>query len=332
MRPSDSQLEEGLERALSTVGLEGPRKLTRRDSEYATSFPMENLELTLEDGSQRRLAFKRLAWGDLGEQARLAKPRFLHDPEREPAVYSSLLTPAALGAPRYYGAVLQPEEQRYWLFVEWIEGRRLDEVGDRALWQEAAVWLAGLHKLPTDDYADRSRVARLLDYDRAYYRGWIDRALRFCREPGEDAERRRALGWLEERYEPVIEGLLALPKTLVHGEFYASNVLVSVDPSGDRTRARVAPVDWELAAAGPGIVDLAALISGGWGDEDRAAIVSAYRSALGPGAFSQQQLDLARLHLAVLWLGWAPPSWVPPEGQRHDWLGEAVRLAEELDL
>jgi hypothetical protein len=313
---------------LSTVGLPGLREMSRQSSEYATSFPMEKLDVTFVDGSRRSLAFKRLAWSDLGKEARLAKPRFLHDPRREPAVYASVLTPDSRGAPGYHGAVLDPEEERYWLFVEWVEGLRLEQVGDRSLWQEAAVWLAGLHSMPAGNCAERARAARLLDYDRGYYRRWIDRALEFS----EDGGRRRALGWLEQRYEAVIDGLLALPKTILHGEFYASNVLVSADRSDERTGARVAPVDWELAATGPGIVDLAALVSGNWGDEDRAAIVSAYRSAPGAGNFSPEQLDLARLHLAVLWVGWAPPSWVPPEGQRHDWLGEAVRLAEELDL
>jgi Ser/Thr protein kinase RdoA (MazF antagonist) len=330
MRPSDSQLEAGLERALSTVGLEAPSDLTRRVSEYATSFPMERLELTFADGGERSLAFKRLAWGDLDEQARLAKPRFLHDPEREPAVYSSLSAVAGSGAPLYYGAVLDSAEERFWLFVEWVEGSRLDEVGDRELWQEAAIWLAGLHEATAGDDAERSEAAHLLNYDEAYYRRWLDRALEFC--PNADRGRRRALGWLGERYEKVVEGLLALPKTIVHGEYYASNVLVSNQPSGDRDRVRVAPVDWELAATGPGVVDLAALVSGGWGTEDRESIVSAYRSALGRNSFSDEELDLARLHVAVLWLGWAPASWVPPEGQRHDWLGEAMKLAEGLNL
>ena len=328
MRPSDPQLEEGLERALAGVGLEAPRILARERSEYATSFPMERLELAFADGSERTLAFKRLGWGDLGEQGRLAKPRFLHDPEREAAVYSSLPAAVGNGAPGYFGAVLEPAEERFWLFLEWVEGSRLEDVGDVGLWAEAAAWLAGLHGSAAGEGPGWSGAARLLDYDRAYYRRWLDRAIEFC--PEEDRERRRALGWLWERYEDVVEGLLALPKTIVHGEFYASNVLVCDGPSGDAGPVRVAPVDWELAAEGPGVVDLAALVSGGWKDEDREAIVSAYRSRM--SAFSDEALDLARLHVAVLWLGWAPASWVPPEGQRHNWLGEAIALAEKLRL
>jgi thiamine kinase-like enzyme len=145
---------------------------------------------------------------------------------------------------------------------------------------------------------------------------------------------------LAARHEAVVEALLALPRTVVHGEFYASNVLVAAaddasdsDPTrlGGKSDARVAPVDWELAAAGPGLTDLAALVSG-WGDADRRALVAAYSAEPGIAAFSDRDLGLARLQVAIQWLGWAPPEWEPPEGQRHDWLGEAVALAEELGL
>jgi thiamine kinase-like enzyme len=93
----------------------------------------------------------------------------------------------------------------------------------------------------------------------------------------------------------------------------------------------VAPVDWELAAAGPGLTDLAALVSG-WPDADRRAIAAAYADEPEIPAFTERDLDLGRLQVAIQWLGWAPPEWEPPEGQQHDWLGEALALAEGLGL
>ncbi|MGN6256539.1 MAG: hypothetical protein ACTHN3_02160 [Solirubrobacterales bacterium] len=95
--------------------------------------------------------------------------------------------------------------------------------------------------------------------------------------------------------------------------------------------ARVAPVDWELAAAGPGLSDLAALVSG-WPEADREALVAAYAAEPGVPAFTPRDLGLARLQVAIQWLGWAPPQWQPPPEQRHDWLAEAVELSEELGL
>ena len=127
----------------------------------------------------------------------------------------------------------------------------------------------------------------LLDYDPAYYRRWIERARSFAAAPGQPPARLRAVEWLAPRYEAASEELLALPRTIIHGEFYASNVLVAGDPADPR----VAPVDWELAASAPGVVDLAALVSGGWSDEDREAIAAAYRTTAGPFSPLPRELD-----------------------------------------
>lgn len=98
----------------------------------------------------------------------------------------------------------------------------------------------------------------------------------------------------------------------------------------------MAPVDWEMAALGPGLVDLAALVAGGWSDEQRTAIAQAYFEAMPPPRARAwddfaRALDYCRLHLAVQWLGWSP-DWSPPRAHAQDWLGEAVRLAEGLGL
>lgn len=325
---SDAELRDALAHALSEADLAGPSEIRRRPYEYRTSFPLEQLDLTLEGGTGLQLIFKQLDWDALDDGARLAKPRFLHDPLREPAVYASVLAPALSGPPRYYGSAIDPGRGRHWLFIEWVEGHELFQIGDRRLWEAAAAWLGAMHRQLAGEL-DRHRASgHLLDYDRAHYRRWIERAREFSRAPGQPESRAQSVDSLLARYEPAIEELLALSKTVIHGEFYASNVLVV----GDGADPRVCPVDWELAAAGPGLVDLAALISGGWGDADREAIVSAYRAAIGPATFSARQLDLARLHLAVQWLGWAEPSWKPPAEQRQDWLGEALILAERLEL
>ena len=86
-----------------------------------------------------------------------------------------------------------------------------------------------------------------------------------------------------------------------------------------------------MAAAAPGLTDLAALVSG-WPEADREALVAAYAAEPGVPSFSARDLDFARLQLAIQWLGWAPPEWEPPENQRHDWGAEAAALAEGLGL
>lgn len=94
---------------------------------------------------------------------------------------------------------------------------------------------------------------------------------------------------------------------------------------------RVAPVDWELAGVGPGLSDLAALVSG-WPPADREALAAAYAAEPGVPAFTGRDLDFARLQVAIQWLGWAPPQWQPPPEQRYHWLAAATELAEELGL
>jgi hypothetical protein len=326
--PSDAELREALDPLLREAGVGELDAIDRRPYEYRTSFPLEQLDLTLEDGASLRLVFKQLDWDGLGDEARLAKPRFLHDPLREAAVYGSVLAAAPSGPPRGYGSAIELERARHWLFIEWVDGRELFQVGDRDLWEAAAAWLGAMHRQLGEELDGHRASGRLLEYDRAYYRRWIERARQFARAPGQPDSRARSVDSLLARYEPAIEELLAMPKTVIHGEFYASNVLVA----GDAASPRVCPVDWELAAAAPGLIDLAALVSGGWSEEDREALVSAYGAALGPHSFTARRLDLARLHLAVQWLGWADPGWSPPPGQQQDWLGEALSLTERLEL
>ena len=95
----DSKLRSGLEAALASVGLELIGEVERRPSDYRTSFPIEELRADLSGRGPVTLAFKQLDWEELEPIAQLAKPRFLHDPAREPAVYRTLLAGAPAGPP-----------------------------------------------------------------------------------------------------------------------------------------------------------------------------------------------------------------------------------------
>ena len=114
----------------------------------------------------------------------------------------------------------------------------------------------------------------------------------------------------------MIEILSRLPRTLIHGEFYASKVLIAGD--------RVAGVDWEMSGVGPGVLDLAALVTG-WEGDYRGAILAGY------GDVSHEALDAAQLHLAVQWLGWSA-DWTPPPEHARDWVAEALQAAERLGI
>ena len=115
-------------------------------------------------------------------------------------------------------------------------------------------------------------------------------------------------------YDQAVHRLEKLPQTLVHGELYASNVLVA--------GGRVAAIDWETAGRGPGILDLAALVTG-WSDPDSRRLVAAY------GPVDPGDLAAAQLVLAARWLGWSP-EWTPPPEHAHDWEAEARRASAAL--
>jgi aminoglycoside phosphotransferase (APT) family kinase protein len=326
--PVDDQLREAVRKVLAGAGAGEPAGITRRRSEYRSSFPLEELSVHLEQGGELRLAFKRLAWDALSHDGRLAKPSFLFDAAREPAVYRALSSLAPAGPPHYIGSLPGPGADGCWLFVEWVEGRELHQVGELSEWVAVAAWLAAFHVALAPGLEARVEPMRLVEYDAAHYRRWIDRARQFALAAGGSSAAASFLDWLSTRHDAVIEALLELPRTVIHGDFNAANVLLS----GRGDALRVAPVDWELAGSGPGLMDLAALISGTWTEAERERMVAAYAAVDGLPPFSARELLCARLQLAVQWLGWGPPEWIAPQAQRHDWLADATALAQRLEI
>jgi Phosphotransferase enzyme family len=263
-------------------------RLERRPYAYQTSHPLEELDVDLEDGRTLRLLRK-----DLGTSP-AKTPSFLHEPAREIETYRRVLASVDLGTAKFYGAA---DEQ---LYIEKVEGSELWQHGELEVWQRAARWLAGMHAA----LGDQADQPHLLRYDRDFYRLWLVRAEAISGD----------LGLVASMYEDVVERLLALPQGLIHGDFYPSNILIA--------QSRICPVDWEMGAAGPLLLDLAALTTG-WPEVDHEAIAAAY------GEVSSEALDLCRLHLAVRWLGWSN-DWSPPPEHAKDWRREAQAVAERL--
>jgi aminoglycoside phosphotransferase (APT) family kinase protein len=329
----DNSLRAALDEVLQSYLGEPPDivMVQRRPCAYRTSFPLEEIDVELADGTRLAMMLKDLGHGSLTPDAARAKPRFLHDPLREISTYREVLSGAALGTPEYYGESTDPRSERHWLFIERVDGDVLWQVGEVETWAAAARWLARLHERFAGAAA---QWPFLLRYDGALWRVWIDRAAGFARDG--DAGRWGAGGAerilrLADSYGDVADRLAALPPTFIHGEFYPSNVLVG--PGPDPGARRIAPIDWELAACGPGLLDLAALTTG-WPAEDSAAIEVAYLERHEPETRGQpldEALAACRLHLAVQWLAWEP-SWSPPAEHRRDWLAEAELQARALGL
>jgi hypothetical protein len=335
---STAEVQVALGNALS--GASGTRQriveLERRPTPYSTSFAIEELRVRLADGTSLELMFKDFSPQALLETARRIRPSFIYDPMREIETYRTILAPEKVGTATCYGTVVDHRIGRYWLFLEKVPGIELYQVGELATWKRVARSLALLHSRFAGRTKPLARVAPLLSYDGDLYQLWMRRAQEISGgiESPQPESVRHGIKWLAERYDRVIERLLALPVTFIHGEFYASNVLVH-STSG---KLRVCPIDWELAAVGPGLIDLAALMSGSWQADEKEALAKAYHTemALRDERWTDVEeflraLDYCRLHLAVQWLGWAS-GWMPPPNHAQDWLTEALSLARRLDL
>jgi aminoglycoside phosphotransferase len=318
-------VDDDLRRALDEeVGRRIGRRVVdvqRRPHPYRTSFPLEEVDVLLDDGRRLELVFKDLGLEGLERLARLAKGSERHDPRRELEAYR-MLEGTELGAPTLYGSVSDTDHDRHWLFIERIPGVPLWQFGEQDVWQAAGSWLARLHRRFHGMTPESGSV--LLVHDGARARAEMQRAVAI------------ATGWarvllqrLESRFDEAADWLDQVPRTLVHGDFHASNVMVDSAWSPPR----IAPADWELAGVGPGLLDLASLTAGRWTDADRGAVVSVYASTAGRSLDSDflADLDRCRLYNAITLLG-VSPDWLPPSEHHHDWLSEAESAAERLGI
>lgn len=331
--PPRDELRAALEAVFSRASSPRIVDLDTRSLPYASSFAIEEANLRFEDGSVLELVCKDTGEAAMLPEARRIKPRFLHNPLREIAIYERILAPCEVGAPRFYGSAVDGRRGRYWLFLERVRGVPLTEVGDFGVWRTVSGWLAWMH----DRVARNPELPRaaatvpLVQYDRAHSRLWMQRAQEHLdADTTQPQWRRLRFASLMSQYEGVLDEIDALPAGFVHGEFFASNVLVETQTG----EVRVRPVDWEVAGMGPLLMDLAALTAGRWTDDERAELAIAYnRESAMPLSRDDfvRAVDCCRLQLAVQRLGWAT-EWSPPASHKQDWLGEALYAAGRLGL
>ena len=336
-------LEQALNRRFSTH-----RSIIRfehRPSGYQSSFVVEEIDVWLNDGTNLQIFFKDLSWQSLSEDIRAVKPAFLYNPLTEIEVYRTILRPELLGTPAYYGSAVDPQQDRYWLFMERVPGLKLRHIGSFEIWQQVARYLARMHAhFAAELQTSQHHHSHLPRYNAEYYRLWMRRA--HVHLGGSDASFdgsvSRDIEWLSSRYDQVVQYLEALPTVLIHGEFYAGNIILQETGDESRASGRICPIDWETAAIGPGLIDLAALIGGSWTETQKTELALAYYDEMMPVAgwfpswFPSREaflraLDYHRLHQAVQWLGWST-NWSPPSEEEHDWLSEALQMAQKIEL
>jgi hypothetical protein len=143
--------------------------------------------------------------------------------------------------------------------------------------------------------------------------------------PGEVAEPVVAL--LDDSA-PLVAALRRAPLTLVHGDLATVNMAIDGE--------QLVLIDWALATAGPGALDVARFVAGCASvvDASREDLIGWYRAAAGPAC---DDLTLHRgLLSAVVWLGWnkaldavenPDPATRARERADLDWWVDAARRA-----
>jgi thiamine kinase-like enzyme len=224
--------------------------------------------------------------------------------ERERHVYSGLLAAASLDTARYYGSVWEPARGRFWLLLELVEGTPLKFM-DFEYWPGAAAWLGRLQGYIAQHPGSLNATDCLIQHDAPFFLATAEHALQSVR-----ALRPEAATDFESiliRYEPLVRRMAGQPKTLVHGAYRPEQILVDVQ----RQPSRFCPLDWELAAIGSGVYDLATLADG-FKPPRLDRILDAYRdeaATLGVHVPEPDELkylvNCFRLHRVFTWLSHA---------------------------
>lgn len=297
-------------------------KVVRREpSPFATLFPAEILRVTLDDGAELSLFLKHLGPEAAGQPDKERR-------DREPRVYQSLLCDMGLPVPGYIGSRRNAATGCTELYLEYVDDWSL-RYQHLQHWVTAARRLAHLHA----HFAARADVLRSCDFllrlDGAYFAAWAARACAAVeRQSSQLADRlSNTLGG----YGRTCELLAAQPLTLVHNDLAPKNVLAdrSTDP------ARICIVDWELAGAGCGLLDLVHLKYGLDAAADR-DMVSAYQRDLGAThLLPEDQREFDRLLAAceahkTLYRLAHSGGWNLPAGILAQWVGEVEGFVQRV--
>jgi Ser/Thr protein kinase RdoA (MazF antagonist) len=176
-----------------------------------------------------------------------------------------------LGPPEYYGSVWDDSAGRFWLFLEFVDGLVVQhkDVGYGML---AAEWLGRMQGFFAQHPELLSSCGFLICQDGAFFRSKAERALWNAAQISPSMAQR--LRTIVDGYEEVIKLLASQPLSLVHGGYIPWHILLDVE----QRPARVCAVDWESAAFGPTLYDLA-YFTYGMEAQSRVRVVNAYRRA-----------------------------------------------------
>lgn len=187
-----------------------------------------------------------------------ARPGLTNPGVREAGLYRSLAAQLPMATP----ALIAADQAGSWLVLEAVEAAAQPAEWDLPTFQQALALLARLHERfwdLADDLAAYPWLARPFTRDFEVHVYSAAQALgQVVRDewPPQIAHSPQILGTIGQmifQAEQIAQPLRALPSTLLHGDFWAGNVVS--DDSGD-----MVVLDWQLAAIGPGVLDLVVMI------------------------------------------------------------------------
>ncbi len=312
--PEPEALNSGLSAVLGGGG-SSIRILDRAPAIWASTYPSEVVTCEVAGSSVLKLYCKYMAglrYESFGHRGGVPY---------EIEVYRRVLASLPMSVPTFYGAYEEPGTGDVWLILEYLDqSLRVTKGPQPESVVQAARWLGRFHAA-NEDRVSGADVGFLNLYDAPYYVGWSRRTLRFA------SELRPAFPWLETlcgRFEECIDVLLSSTPTIIHGEFYPHNILLSND--------QIYPIDWESAAIAAGEIDVATLTEA-WKPEHRRQCEVVYQEARWGGATPagfEHRLAAARLYFCFRWMG-EQPEWTLGAGNREYF--EQMRVSgEELGL
>lgn len=249
-----------------------------------STFPLEIVRCRLGDGRVVGLVCK------YSDDQDFSSSRYRGGVGYEADVYRDILQECELPVPRFHGTYRDSTSGRICLVLDYVDGaERSGEVEDGLFL--AAEWLGKFHAI---NEGKSTSHAALRVYDAEYFASWAIRAMAYAKTQDEE------LPWLEplaRAYVARISDFFRRPLTVIHGEYYYKNVLVADGVAY--------PVDWETAAAGPGVVDIAALTER-WKQDIVNECLERYcasRWPAGAPADFGDSLDIARAYWQFRWIG-----------------------------
>lgn len=270
-------------------------KIQRTRIRYIGSYECESVAIRFASGQEFTFFLK-----DYGSSQK-SKDEPIRRRERELATYRDLLSQADLGTPGYYGSLWDESEGRYWLLLELVEGVLITDHNVEH-GELAAGWLGRAQGFFSQHPETLAGHDYLIRHDAGFFRSKAELALDDVGSI-EPASAPR-LAEVVERYDQAIDVMAAQPPTLVHGGYIPWHILLNYD----HEPVRVCPIDWELAAVGSAIYDLAYFIEGAEPRTRERIIDAFWRETEQFGAPVPERarlgylVDCFRLHRILDWL------------------------------